>query len=234
MKGKLYGIGVGPGDPKLLTLRAKELLEAADVVAYPVRRVGETGTALEIVKGAVDLGGKEIVELLFKMDPDDEVRRKCRAESIGRLCSILDSGKDVAMVTLGDVSVYSTYMYLDRTVRSRGYETEIVPGIPSFCHGAALARVPLMIGTESVAVTNAAKQNYAEVEKAISGFDNVVVMKAYQSMDVISEMMDRYGIPAENAVVVSNVGMPDQYVGPMEKGKEYGYFTTVIIKKKGF
>ena len=233
MKGKLFGIGTGPGDPKLLTLRGKELLEKADVIAYPVRKVGEEGTALEIVRGAVDLSGKEIVELLFKMDPDDEVRKKCRAESIDRLCSILDSGKDVAMVTLGDVGVYSTYMYLDRTVRARGYETEVVPGISAFSYGSALASVPLMIGTESLAVVSAAKQNYGEVEKALDDFENVVVMKAYQSMGVIADMMQKRGIPPQNAVVISNLGMPDQYIGPMELGKEYGYFTTLIIKKKG-
>ena len=234
MKGKLYGIGTGPGDSKLLTIKAKEILDNAKVIAYPVRKEGEEGTALEIVKGAVDISGKEIVELLFKMDPNDDVRRKCRADSIDRLCAILDEGKDVAMITLGDVSVYSTYMYLDRTVRSRGYETEIVPGIPSFCSGAALASVPLMIGTESLAVTSAAKKNYGEVEKAINDFDNVVVMKAYQSMDVIEEMLRARDIPVSNVIVLSNLGMPDQYVGPMEAGKEYGYFTTLIIKKKGF
>ena len=234
MKGKLYGIGTGPGDSKLLTIKAKEILDNAKVIAYPVRKEGEEGTALEIVKGAVDISGKEIVELLFKMDPNDDVRRKCRADSIDRLCAILDEGKDVAMITLGDVAVYSTYMYLDRTVRSRGYETEIVPGIPSFCSGAALASVPLMIGTESLAVTSAAKKNYGEVEKAINDFDNVVVMKAYQSMDVIEEMLRARGIPVSNVIVLSNLGMPDQYVGPMEAGKEYGYFTTLIIKKKGF
>ena len=234
MKGKLYGIGTGPGDSKLLTIKAKEILDNAKVIAYPVRKEGEEGTALEIVKGAVDISGKEIVELLFKMDPNDDVRRKCRADSIDRLCAILDEGKDVAMITLGDVSVYSTYMYLDRTVRSRGYETEVVPGIPSFCSGAALASVPLMIGTESLAVTSAAKKNYGEVEKAINDFDNVVVMKAYQSMDVIEEMLRARDIPVSNVIVLSNLGMPDQYVGPMEAGKEYGYFTTLIIKKKGF
>ena len=234
MKGKLYGIGTGPGDSKLLTIKAKEILDNAKVIAYPVRKEGEEGTALEIVKGAVDISGKEIVELLFKMDPNDDVRRKCRADSIDRLCAILDEGKDVAMITLGDVSVYSTYMYLDRTVRSRGYETEIVPGIPSFCSGAALASVPLMIGTESLAVTSAAKKNYGEVEKAINDFDNVVVMKAYQSMDVIEEMLRARDIPVSNVIVLSNLGMPDQCVGPMEAGKEYGYFTTLIIKKKGF
>ena len=232
MKGKLFGIGTGPGDPKLMTLRAKELLEKAQVIAYPVRKVGEEGTALEIVKGAVDISGKEIVELLFKMDPNDDVRRKCRADSIDRLCAILESGRDVAMITLGDVAVYSTYMYLDKTVRSRGFETEIVPGIPSFCHGAALASVPLMTGTESLVVTNAAKQNYDEVRKALQ-FDNVVIMKAYQSMKVIAEMMAEQNIPLENAVVVSNVGMPDEYVGPMVLDREYGYFTTLIIKRKG-
>ncbi len=233
MKGKLYGIGVGPGDPGLLTLRAKEILEKAHVIAYPVGKAGGEGTALDIVKQAVDISGKEVAELVFKMDPDDGVRRKCRAENIGRICQMLDRGDDIAMITLGDVAVYSTYMYLDREVRERGYDTEVVPGIPSFCHGAAKAGLPLMIGEESLAVFSMAKHNIGKIEEALGCLDNIVIMKAFASMGEIAEMMARNGIPLSAASVMSNIGMDDEYVGPLDADRKYGYFTTVLIKKGG-
>lgn len=232
MKGKLYGIGVGPGNPDLMTLRAKELLEKAQVIAYPVKKLGEEGVALNIISQRVDVKGKEVVELLFSMNPDDEVRKKCRAEAMEKICGLLDQGKDIAMVTLGDVAVYSTYMYIDRDIQARGYETEVVPGIPSFCHGAALARLPLMIGEESVAVVSLAKRNNENAEKVLDAVDNLVIMKAFASIPAIVEMLKARNIPLENATVMSNVGMPDEYIGPLDPSREYGYFTTVLIKKK--
>ena len=232
MKGKLYGIGVGPGNPDLMTLRAKELLEKAQVIAYPVKKLGEEGVALNLISQRVDVKGKEVVELLFSMNPDDEVRKKCRAEAMEKICGLLDQGKDIAMVTLGDVAVYSTYMYIDRDIQARGYETEVVPGIPSFCHGAALARLPLMIGEESVAVVSLAKRNNENAEKVLDAVDNLVIMKAFASIPAIVEMLNKRNIPLANATVMSNIGMEDEYLGPLDPNREYGYFTTVLIKKK--
>ena len=232
MKGKLYGIGVGPGNPDLMTLRAKELLEKAQVIAYPVKKLGEEGVALNIISQRVDVKGKEVVELLFSMNPDDEVRKKCRAEAMEKICGLLDQGKDIAMVTLGDVAVYSTYMYIDRDIQARGYETEVVPGIPSFCHGAALARLPLMIGEESVAVVSLAKRNNENAEKVLDAVDNLVIMKAFASIPAIVEMLNKRNISLANATVMSNIGMEDEYLGPLDPNREYGYFTTVLIKKK--
>ena len=232
MKGKLYGIGVGPGNPDLMTIRAKELLEKSSLIAYPVKKLGEEGVALEIIKKRVDISGKEIVELLFSMDPNDEVRKKCRADAMEQVCKLLDEGKDIAMVTLGDVAVYSTYMYIDRDIRSRGYETEVVPGIPSFCHGAALARLPLMIGEESIAVVSLAKRNNENAEKVLDAVDNLVIMKAFASIPAIVEMLNKRNIPLANATVMSNIGMEDEYLGPLDPNREYGYFTTVLVKKK--
>ncbi|MCH3978380.1 MAG: precorrin-2 C(20)-methyltransferase [Candidatus Methanomethylophilus sp.] len=231
MRGKLYGVGVGPGDPDLMTLRAKDVLEKCSVIAYPVRKLGEEGVALNIIKQRVDISGKEIAELLFSMDPDDEVRKKCRAEAMAKMCQMLDEGRDIAMVTLGDVAVYSTYMYIDREIRERGYETEVIPGIPSFCHGAALARLPLMIGEESLAVVSMAKHNLAKAEKALDSSDNIVLMKAFSSISDIAAMMRARGIPLDRATVMSNVGMADEYIGPLDPERSYGYFTTVLIKK---
>jgi precorrin-2/cobalt-factor-2 C20-methyltransferase len=231
MTGKLYGIGVGPGDPELLTVKAKGMLESVAVIAYPVNRRGDESTALEIVREAVDISGKRVTELFFSMDPDDSVRKRCRSVAVKELAEILDEGLDVAMVTLGDVGVYSTYMHVDKEIKDLGYETEVVPGIPSFCSGAAKARIPLMIGDEGLAVVSMAKNNEESLESALSGFDNVVVMKAWNSMGSLLESIERHGMGKNNATVISNIGMEGEYIGPLDPERKYGYFTTVIVKR---
>ncbi|MGI6472616.1 MAG: precorrin-2 C(20)-methyltransferase [Candidatus Methanomethylophilaceae archaeon] len=231
MAGKLYGVSVGPGDPGLLTLKAKELIDKSAVVAYPVHKRGEDSTALDIVKGATDLSGKKILELLFSMNPDDKVREACRSEAVKELTEALDSGMDVAMISLGDVGVYSTYMYVDEQVRNLGYETEVIPGITSFCGGAAEARIPLMIGDEDLTVIPMAKKDNGRLDLFLASSDNLVVMKAWDSMQVLADLMEKNGIPLKNATVISNIGMEGEYIGPIDVNRKYGYFTTVIVKK---
>lgn len=231
MLGKLYGVSVGPGDPGLLTIKAKELIEKSEVVAYPVHKPGEDSTALDIVKKATDISDKKILELLFSMNPDDKVREKCRSEAIKELVKTLDTGADIAMISLGDVGVYSTYMYVDEEIRNMGYETEVIPGITSFCGGAAEARIPLMIGDEDLTVIPMAKQDNSRLNSFLASSDNIVVMKARDSMQVLADMMKGNGIPLENATVISNIGMEGEYIGPIDTDREYGYFTTVVVKK---
>ena len=231
MKGRLYGIGVGPGDPELLTLKAKRILEAADVIAVPVKEAGEKSTALEIIRPVVCLEHKELLEVVFRMARDKEERKRCREAAGKQLTDILDTGKTVAMITLGDVAVYSTYMYVNQYVAERGYETEIIPGIPSFCSGASAAGLPLMEGNESLVIVPSVRAGKA-LEDAIAGFDNVVVMKAGGSIARIGELLDQYGRPRECATVLSCVGMKDEYIGPLDPEREYSYFTTVMIKRE--
>ena len=230
MKGKLYGIGVGPGDPELLTLKAKRILEEADVIAVPVKEEGEKSTALEIIRPVVSLQKKALMEVVFRMAKDKEERKRCREDAGKQLTEVLDQGKNVAMITLGDVAVYSTYMYVNQYAAERGYETEIIPGIPSFCSGAAAAGLPLMEGNESLVIVPSVKAGKA-LEDAISGFDNVVVMKAGSSIERIGELLDQYNRPRSCATVLSCVGMKDEYIGPLDPGREYSYVTTVMIKR---
>ncbi len=229
-KGKLYGIGVGPGDPELLTLKAKRLIETNAILANPVKKKGETSTAFSIVKPVVDLSNVEIIDLLFGMTGNNNDYWEFGRIAGDEIITYLDQGKDVSLITLGDVSIYSTFMYLEEYVRNKGYETEIVPGIPAFCGGAAKARVPLTLGDECLAVVPSAKDN-PMVGEALDKFDNVVVMKAGKSVEKILGMMEERGIGAECMTIISNVGMPDEYVGPVDEGRQYGYFTTLIIKK---
>lgn len=233
MKGKLYGVSVGPGDPGLVTLKAKKILEECDVIAYPMKKPGEVGVAIKIIEPVVDMTNKVVEGFLFDMNPNDPVREKCRAEAIDRMCSILESGKKVAMVTLGDAGVYSTFMYTCGEIKGRGYDVDVIPGIPSFCHGASVAGLPLMIGNEGLAIVPVAKENSKLLSTALDCFDNVVVMKAFKSVDTVIDMMDEKGIDRSAATVICDVGLEGEYVGPVKDGMEYGYFTTMLIKKGG-
>lgn len=231
MKGRLFGVSVGPGDWKMMTLAAKEAILNSDIVCFPAKAKGSSSFALSIIQQAIDITDKRIEELVFSMDPRDEVRRESENVAIRRMCQLMDEGHNIAMITIGDAGVYSTYMYTDARIRALGYETEVIPGISSFTYGAAMARLPLMIGDESFCVIPMAKGNADRLEKAIIDMDNIVVMKAFDSMDVIVDILKRNGIPLEKATVMCDVGTGKEYIGPIDLNREFGYFTTVMIKK---
>lgn len=231
MNGKLYGVGVGPGDPELLTLKAKRIIEESDVLIVPVKSEGEKSTAFEIIRPVVDLEGKDIRRVVFTMDADSSVYWECGKNAGDLITNELRAGKDVAVITLGDVSIYSTYSYINRFVIDEGFETCIIPGVPSFCGGAALAGIPLVLGEECLTIVPSVG-NRERVEKAIGGSDNVVIMKAGGSIGMIADIMRLNGIPDDCATVISNVGMAKEYIGPLDCTRRYGYFTTVILKKK--
>ena len=232
MAGKLYGIGVGPGDPELLTLKAKRILESSEVIAIPVKVIGEHSVAMDIISQVVDVSNKKVIEVLFSMDPDDDVRIKCRSDAGKLLIDELESGKDIAMITIGDVSVYSTYMYINQFIEESGFETEIVPGIPSFCSGAAIAKLPLMEGRESLIVIPST-QDGDLLLRALELFENVVVMKVGgRSMQKLADAMNEKGVDISKATVISRAGLDGQYIGPVDLDRDFNYLTTVIIKKK--
>jgi len=130
VKGILYGVGVGPGDPRLLTLKAVDAIRGSDVIAAPDSGSGET-MALDAVRGFLR-ENHEICLLPAPMTRDKALLDRVRDQAADKLCALLGEGKTVAFVTLGDPSVYATYSYLHRRVTGRGYHAEIIPGIPSF------------------------------------------------------------------------------------------------------
>lgn len=129
---KFYSVGVGAGDGSYITLGALRALEQADIIAVPVKKYGEKSTALEIIRKEFDTDKKEISELEFRMSGDTKIREESRRNSAEKIISALKDGKDVAMITLGDVSVYSTCTYVHNAVKNAGFELEIIPGITSF------------------------------------------------------------------------------------------------------
>jgi precorrin-2/cobalt-factor-2 C20-methyltransferase len=230
MKGKLYGIGVGPGDPELMTLKAVRLIKECDVLVVPVKKRGEESVALEIAKGAVDIPEDKIYEVVFSMNKDLAKREEDRAAATKEVKDLLDSGKNIAMIVLGDIGIYSTYSYIHKPLMDAGYEVEMVSGIPAFCAGASKANISIVEGNDGFGVVPSLK-GVDEVEKVLDVFENMVIMKVGNHVKDIYEILKARG-RENNAVIISNVGMEGEYVGPILPDKEYGYFTTMVIKKE--
>ena len=184
---KFYSVGVGAGDGSYITLGALRALEKADIIAVPVKKSGEKSTALEIIRKEFDTDKKEILELEFPMSSDDKTRQLSRGAAAEKIISALDSGKNIAMITLGDVSVYSTCSYVHKAVKDAGHEMEIIPGITSFCAAADKAQISLCEGNESVAIIPSLKS--ANLEKYIDDFDTIVIMKAGKDTDTIYNIL---------------------------------------------
>lgn len=223
-RGTLYGVGVGPGDPELLTLKAIRILKQADVIAVPDKGHGE-GTALAIA-GAY-IADKERISCPAPMVKDKDVLDACYAETAERICALLDAGKDVAFITLGDPTVYSTYIYLHRKVVERGYGAEIVPGVPSFCAVAARLGESLCQGEERLLVVPA---SHGVGEDVLDFPANKVFMKSGRGLSALRDELKRRGTPAGG---VANCGMGGERVwrtlDDMEDGP--GYFAVVLAKE---
>ena len=141
-RGTLYAVGVGPGKAGHLTLLAAETLRACPVIAAP-RTGGGHMLALEIAQKAVPLADKTVLPLDFAMKRGEAERESAYAAAERALCAVLDAGQDIALVNLGDVSIYASGQYLLERIRQKGYAAVMVPGIPSFCAAAARLGISL-------------------------------------------------------------------------------------------
>ena len=228
-QGILYGVGVGPGDPELLTLKAVRLLERCPVIAAPQTKSGET-LALDIVRQTLPLDGKTILPLYFSMERDKALIHAAHEKAADSIQVHLDAGEDVAMLNLGDVSIYATWGYVMDIVRKRGYETAMIPGIPSFCAAAARLDTTLVSWGSPLHVIPAGR---APLEPQLELPGGKVLMKAGHSFPRIVEALKQTG-QLNRAALVEDCGLPDERVCT-DLGKcpkNIGYFATVIVKEQ--
>ena len=223
-QGVFYAVSVGPGDPELLTRQACRVLEVCDVIAAPRTKAGRM-LALDIAGGAVDMQGKTILPLDFTMAHDAAVREESYRTAAGAIEAELTTGRDVAMVNLGDVSVYATAYYILERVRSDGFEVVMCPGVTSFCAvaarlGRSLTRMdePLHILPGSTDLNNAL---------ALPG--TKVVMKSGKAIHETAEALKRHGLLA-NAGMVADCGLETEqvYTDLQQLPEEISYFATIV------
>lgn len=223
--GKLWGVGIGPGDPELLTLKAVRILRQADVVMLPDSN-GPEKTALNIVKAYLE--GKSLLFVKMPMVRDQAAMDEAHEQAAGQICALLDQGRQVAFVTLGDPSVYSTYMYLHEKIMQRGYAVEVVPGVPSFCAAAARLNRSLCQGREPLLVIPASHGQDALLDVPA----NKVFMKAGRSILDLQQRLGDRGL-LEYASMVENCGMDNERIYPHfgDLREPAGYFSLVIVKE---
>jgi precorrin-2/cobalt-factor-2 C20-methyltransferase len=231
---RVIAIGVGPGDPELITLKGARAVREADVVVTPAAESGGDSIAYGIVAGLIDPARQEVVTRIFPMTRD-RVRLEAAWEQAAReMAAWARAGKTVAFVTLGDPSLYSTFLYLHRHLRQAAPEiqVEIVPGVNSFSAAAAAAGIPLALGDEKLAVLPATAGE-EEVRRALLDFDTVVLLKVNRAFDRIRELLAEPGLD-RRAVFVRRVGSGDEeVVFDLERlaGKELDYLSLLIVRK---
>jgi len=234
MKGKFYGIGVGPGDPELITLKAINILHEIDMIVSPEARANKGSFAYEIAAPHLPENLEELT-LVFPMIHDrDELEKKWK-ENAEIIAGEINKGKDVAFLTLGDPCVYSTYMYIVPHLQKLGVEIETIPGITSFCSVAAKMNLPLATWEETFGIVPL-REGCESAEKALDSFDNVVIMKPSHDNALLAEKLEERGL-ADKFVMISKCSTEEQIVTRDIndlKGEKVPYLSTIIVKRKGF
>lgn len=229
-RGTLYGVGVGPGDPELTTLKAIRVIESCQVVVAPRGRTGAS-VALGIVRASMDLAGHEVLEVPFAMAGEDGSRASRREDAAALIVSRLERGLDVAMPTLGDPAIYSTFQRVAASVRAKGHSVRQVPGVPSFCAVAAELDADLT-PDPALPVHIVPALDRDSLAGAAGLFGTVVFMKAGGETSRLRDGLDASGM-LERVRLVSNCGHPDQTVlrdlGSPEVPDRLGYFTTAVV-----
>ncbi len=226
MPGTIYGVGVGPGDPELMTLKGARRIKEVQVIAIPGKDK-ESCVAYQIAVRAVkETAEKEILPVAFPMTKDETVLQESHDRAAGQIAAVLDTGRDVVFLTLGDPTVYSTYLYLHKRLLAMGYESEIVSGVPSFC--AAAARLAVGLGDKADSIHILAGSYPVEEGLSLSG--TRVLMKSGKQLSKVKKALTERGL---RAVMAENCGMEGErlYYGTEEIPETAGYYSLLIVKE---
>jgi precorrin-2/cobalt-factor-2 C20-methyltransferase len=234
-KGTLYGVGVGPGDPKLLTLRAVEVLGAVDVVFAAESSKNDYSLALSIAREHLR-PGVEVVRLGFPMTRDPEILDQAWSENARTVGEALDRGLDAAFITLGDPLTYSTFGYLLKTILKQTPDTRVesIPGITAYHAAAARLNQPLAQGGEAVMIIPGINGG-DRIKHLADGAENVVILKAYRNFDAICGALEDLHLET-HAVLVSHCGLADESISrevTERRGSVPPYLSLLLVKKNG-
>ncbi|HBV96751.1 MAG: precorrin-2 C20-methyltransferase [Peptococcaceae bacterium BICA1-7] len=235
MTGKFYGLGVGPGDPELVTLKAVRILGEVDTICVPVSSADRDSLALQVVRG-IAKKEFELLELSFPMSRDRSVLEKSWAEAGDAVAREVNLGRKVAFVTIGDPMFYSTYAYVLKYLKTNhpSVQCETVPGVMAMAACASLAGIPLAEAEESLVIIPAA-YGVDDLEDVLKRFDNVVLMKVNRRVDEVLSLLERTEMSGR-AVYFSRCGYRDQFFTAdidTLAGQKMDYMSLMIVKKKG-
>ncbi|SUP39590.1 precorrin-2 C(20)-methyltransferase [Veillonella criceti] len=233
MKGKLYGIGVGPGDPELMTVKAARIVGEADIIITPKTEKKDGSVALNIAKPYIQ-DHTEIVPVVFPMVLDDNAQAAGWEEARKVILGYLEAGKNVVFLTLGDPMFYSTYMYVYRLIENTGFEIETIPGVTAFCAIGSHLGYPIVEKEEVLAIVPATAPK-EKIDKVLAVADDAVIMKVYRNFHEVQETLKKHDM-ADDAVMISRVGLDGEEVyrglDKLPADLKLNYLSTVLAKRK--
>lgn len=252
MSGILYGIGTGPGDPELMTIKAVKIIKACEVIAIPVSDLDLKEPFLEIYESKKDkmidgksydylkkcvayqialpnvpeMEKKDILYVPMPMIKEKKILKKIHDLGAKKIGELLQEEKNVGFLTLGDPTVYSTYLYIHKRIIEEGFRAEMVSGVPSFCASAARMNIGLVENRQQLHVIPA---SYG-VEEAISLSGTKVLMKAGRKMREVKEAVRKYH---QGIQMIEKCGMEGEkiYTSIDEVPDESSYYSLMIIKE---
>lgn len=227
MTGRLYGVGLGPGAPDLMTLRAARLIESSSVIAYPTLAGGES-FARSIAADLIPAGAEEIV-LDVPMTLERAPAQAAYDDGAARIAAALDAGKDVVCLCEGDPFFYGSFMYLFARLSER-FEVEVVPGVTSVTACAARAGMPLVARNERLTILPGPLSE-AELTARIAGAESLAILKVGRHLPKLREVIGRLGL-MDRAVYVERATLPNEVVLPLAEAPEAApYFSMILITK---
>lgn len=233
--GTLYGIGVGPGDPELITLKAVRIINKVDVIFAASSIKNKHSLAVEIAKPHISEIA-DIRPLSFQMSNNENEKEELWKKNAEIIISELEKGKNAAFLTLGDSMTYSTYGYLMKIIQKVKPEINIetIPGITSYLAAASNMNIPLVEGDESLLITSGARGGQ-ELRKYSESVENVVLLKTYRHVKDINDALEEASL-INNSRGISKVGREGEKiyndVRELENQKP-DYWSLIVAKKSG-
>ncbi|WP_137972372.1 precorrin-2 C(20)-methyltransferase [Pseudomonas sp. F(2018)] len=238
-KGRLLGLGVGPGDPELITLKALRLLQSAPVVGYFVAKAkaskGQGGNAFGIIEAHLTDAQRRL-PLVYpvtteKLEPPltyEDVIADFYDTCAAQIAAELDAGRDVAVICEGDPFFYGSYMYLHDRLAEQ-YEAEVVPGVCSMLGCASVLGTPLVYRNQSLSVLSGVLPE-EELEQRLRNAEAAVVMKLGRNFDKVRRVLQRLGL-AERAHYVERATMDNQHIVPLDQVDPLAspYFSMILV-----
>jgi precorrin-2/cobalt-factor-2 C20-methyltransferase len=229
VSGKLYGVGVGPGDPELMTLKAVRILAEVPVIAYPAPNSGES-SARAIAEKFIPAGRIEIaVRVPMRVGP---VPLEAYEHAAGEIATHLDAGRDVAVLCEGDPFFYGSFMYLHDALANR-FPTTIVPGVSSLTACAASSGRPLVRRDDVLTIVPATLDD-AEIERRLTQSHAAAIMKVGRHLSRLKALLGKLGL-LETAIYVSHATRGNERVVPLADlpDSEAPYFSMILISRDG-